>query len=187
MISPPSAPPLTSTELERERVGFLQGLGILDTPPSARIDAVTREAADFFKVPTALVTLIDSDSQWVKSNTGVTDFQGPRHISFCHHTIQRLRLLVVENALDDPRFSGNPMVRNPPHIRFYAGAPLVVGGRYRLGSFCLIDDIPRTLNPDERTRLWQFAVTTSQIIEDLYMAQTASEPLAKPLPPRHYS
>ncbi|PKP83082.1 MAG: histidine kinase [Alphaproteobacteria bacterium HGW-Alphaproteobacteria-18] len=187
MISSAPAPPHTAQELERARVSFLQRLGILDTPPSARIDAVTQEAADFFKVPTALVTLIDSDSQWVKSNTGVTDFQAPRQISFCHHTIQRLRLLVVENALCDPRFSSHPMVCSPPHIRFYAGAPLVVGGRYRLGSFCLLDDIPRTLDPDERARLWQFAVTTSQIIEDLYMSEATSEHLPRPQPPRRYS
>lgn len=186
MISSATAPALTAPELERARVSFLHGLGILDTPPSARIDAVTQEAADFFKVSTALVTLIDSDSQWVKSNTGVTDFQMPRRTAFCHHTIQRLRLLVVENALGDPRFSGHPMVCNPPHIRFYAGAPLVVGGRYRLGGFCLLDDIPRTLNPDDRACLWQFAVTTSQIIEELYMSEAVSEYLPRPLPPRRH-
>ncbi len=181
------APPLVAQELERERVDFLQNLGILDTPPDARIDAVTRAAADYFNVPMALVTLIDSDSQWIKSNTGLIDFQGPREISFCHHTIQRLRLLVVENALADPRFCDNPLVRNPPHIRFYAGAPLVVGGRYRLGSFCLIDDIPRTLDAEGRTRLWQFAASTSQIIEDLYMAQPAPEHISAPFPARRYS
>lgn len=179
--------PAAAQELEQERVEFLKDLGILDTPPDARIDAVTAAAADYFKVPTALVTLIDSDSQWIKSNTGLIDFQGPREIAFCHHTIQRLRLLVVENALADPRFCENPLVRNPPHIRFYAGAPLVVGGRYRLGSFCLLDDIPRTLDADDRARLWQFAATTSQIIEDIYMADPAPAHTATSFPSRRYS
>ncbi|MFN3608078.1 MAG: GAF domain-containing protein [Hyphomonas sp.] len=166
---------------------FLKNLGILDTPPDTRIDAVTRAAADYFRVPIALLTLIDSDNQWVKSNTSVIDFQASRNNSFCHHTIQRLRLLVVENALDDPRFCDNPMVRNPPHIRFYAGAPLVVGGRYRLGSLCLVDDIPRSLDAEERSHLWQFAVTASQIIEELYMSQAATDPGMRPLPTRRYS
>ncbi|ABI77734.1 GAF domain protein [Hyphomonas neptunium ATCC 15444] len=179
--------PLAAQEVERERVDFLHTLGILDTPPDARIDAITREAADYFKVPMALVTLIDSDSQWIKSNTGLIDFQGPRAIAFCHHTIQRLRLLVVENALADPRFCDNPMVRNPPHIRFYAGAPLVVGGRYRLGSFCLLDDIPRTLDTEGRSRLWQFATTASQLIEEIYMSRPAPEHTHMPFPSRRYS
>lgn len=182
-----TAPAPAALELERERIDFLHGLGIIDTPPDSRIDAITREAADHFKVPIALITLIDSDSQWIKSNTGMIDFQGPRENAFCQHTIQRLRLLVVENALADPRFCDNPMVRNPPHIRFYAGAPLVVGGRYRLGSFCILDDIPRTLNKDDRTRLWQFAVTAAQCIEDIYMAQTPPEATLPALPSRRYS
>lgn len=181
------APSLAAQNLEQERVDFLHGLGILDTPPDARIDALTRAAADYFKVPAALVTLIDSDSQWIKSSTSVTDFQGPREIAFCHHTIMRLRLLVVENALTDPRFRDNPVVRNPPHIRFYAGAPLVVGGRYRIGSFCLLDDIPRTLDTDGRTRLWQFAVTASQVIEDIHMSLPAPEHPAPPLPGQRYT
>lgn len=185
LLSP--APSLAAQELEQERVDFLLGLGILDTPPDARIDALTRAAADHFRVPVALVTLIDSDSQWIKSSTGVTDFQGPREIAFCHHTIMRLRLLVVENALDDERFRDNPVVRSPPHIRFYAGAPLVVRGRYRIGSFCLLDDIPRTLDTEGRTRLWQFAVTAAQIIEEIHMSQPAPEPAAPLLPGRRYS
>jgi len=185
MTSPPSAPLSSPPDLERERLDFLNGLGIIDTPPEARIDAVTHAAADYFKVPVALVTLIDSDSQWIKSSTGMTDFHVPRDISFCHHTIQRLRLLVVENALDDPRFCDNPLVRNPPHVRFYAGAPLVVGGRYRLGSFCLVDDIPRTLDAAGRARLWHYARTVSSLIAELHMP--AAEPEERPLPARRYS
>lgn len=185
-LSPPASLP-SPHELERERLDFLNGLGITDTPPEARIDAVTRAAADYFKVPAALVTLIDSDSQWIKSSTGMTDFHVPRDISFCHHTIQRLRLLVVENALDDPRFCDNSLVRNPPHVRFYAGAPLVVGGRYRLGSFCLIDDIPRTLDEKGRARLWQYARTVSGLIEELYMPAASAAPEEPPLLARRYS
>ena len=187
MTSSPQALLPSLQELERERLDFLTGLGIVDTPPDARIDAVTRAAADHFKVPVALVSLIDSDSQWIKSSTGMTDFQVPRDISFCHHTIQRLRLLVVENALDDPRFCDNPMVRNPPHVRFYAGAPLVVGGRYRLGSFCLVDDIPRTLDAKGRARLWQYARTVSGLIEEIHMPAAMAEPDDRPLPARRYS
>lgn len=187
MTSLPPAPLPSPQDLERERLDFLTSLGIVDTPPDARIDAITRAAADHFKVPVALVTLIDSDSQWIKSSTGLTDFHVPRDLSFCHHTIQRLRLLVVENALDDPRFSNNPLVRKPPHVRFYAGAPLVVGGRYRLGSFCLVDDIPRTLDDKERARLWQYAKTVSGLIEELYMPATMAGPEAPPLPARRYS
>ena len=165
---------LSKTERDRraeiERAEFLNDLGILDGPAIPELDALTREAAEEFRVPMALITLIDSERQRIKSSVGFRDFDIPRDIAFCHHTIQRMRLLIVENTLDDPRFSNNPMVRNPPHIRFYAGAPLTVGGQFRIGGFCLLDDIPRRFEPEDRPRLWRYAEDAARIIEKLYMS-----------------
>ena len=167
-----ASPPKTERDrrTEMDRAQFLNDLGILDGPAIPELDALTREAAAEFRVPMALTTLIDSERQRIKSSVGFQDFDIPRDMSFCHHTIRRMRLLIVENTLDDPRFCNNPLVRNPPYIRFYAGAPLTVGGQFRIGGFCLLDDIPRRFEAEDAPRLWRYAEDAARIIERVFMA-----------------
>ena len=161
-----AAPPTLSDDQEEVlRVACLHRLGIHESGPDQRLDALTTAAARYFGVPMALITLIDSDRQWIKSNCGIEVSETPRNIAFCHYTIQRQRLLVVENALEDSRFCNNPLVTGPPHIRFYAGAPLLIGGQFRIGSFCLLHDIPREFDAESRQKLWQFSRIATQLIE----------------------
>lgn len=78
--------------------------------------------------------------------------QTGRDISFCGHTIllETPQVMVIEDALEDVRFAGNPLVTGPPNIRFYAGAPLVSSANgYRYGSLCVIDDKPHKDFPPE--------------------------------------
>lgn len=162
-----SAPPAALSEDQEEilRLACLHRLGIHESGPDQRLDALTGAAAHYFGVPMALITLIDSDRQWIKSNCGIDVHETPRNIAFCHYTIQHQRLLVVENTLEDARFSKNPLVTGPPHIRFYAGAPLLIGGQFRIGSFCLLHDIPGTFDAEARQKLWQFSKIATQLIE----------------------
>ncbi|MGE6698509.1 GAF domain-containing protein [Hyphomonas sp. NPDC076900] len=168
-----ASPPQTERDrrTETQRAEFLNDLGILNGPAIPDLNALTQEAAAEFRVPIVLVTLIDSERQRIKSSVGFGDFNIPRDMAFCHHTIRRMRLLIVENTLDDPRFCNNPQVRNPPHIRFYAGAPLTVGGQFRIGGFCLLDDIPRRFEPEDGPRLWRYAEDAARIIERVFMPE----------------
>ncbi|GFR53121.1 hypothetical protein Agub_g15837 [Astrephomene gubernaculifera] len=130
---------------EDERLGFLCKLGVLDTAPEKRFDDITRLCCLVFKTPIALVSLVDKDRQWFKSVQGLTVNQTDRKSSFCAWTLlpEFPEVLVVENALEDIRFRSNPLVLGPPHIRFYAGCPLVAANGLRLGSLCIIDSRPR--------------------------------------------
>jgi hypothetical protein len=113
--------------------------------------------------------------QWFKSVQGLGDVcETSRAVSFCGHTILPAvpQLMVVKDTLEDVRFAGNPLVTGPPHIRFYAGAPLVssVNG-YRYGSLCVIDVVPRDDFPPELfNMLAQFAELTVREIEKDKMA-----------------
>lgn len=132
---------------EGARIAALYALLMLDTPPEARFDRIVEFAAQEFAVPIALITLLDDDRQWFKAAIGMgTTCQTSRDISFCGHTILKSEIMVVEDALLDPRFADNPLVTGPPHIRFYAGAPLVLPSGYAMGSLCVIDTRPRRLD-----------------------------------------
>ena len=132
---------------EAARLAALYELLILDTPPEERFDKIARFAADEFDMPIVLVTLVDAERQWFKARVGTQVCETGRDVSFCAHAILHDEIMVVEDALQDPRFADNPLVTGAPHIRFYAGAPLALPSGLRLGTLCLIDRRPRTLDP----------------------------------------
>jgi diguanylate cyclase (GGDEF)-like protein len=70
---------------------------------------------------------------------------------------------VVPDALIDVRFHDNPLVTGDPHVRFYAGCPLVVAGA-RVGTLCLIDHQPRLFGDDDGHSLRDLAGVAEQEI-----------------------
>nr|WP_284676635.1 GAF domain-containing protein [Vibrio sinus] len=135
---------------------------ILDTLPEERFDRITRLARQMFHVPIALVSLIDKERQWFKSNFGLTASETSRDVSFCGHTILDHRPLVINDAFADPRFANNPLVLSDPNIRFYAGVPLIYSNRLKLGTLCIIDDKPRSFSDEETQQLVQLAKMAEQ-------------------------
>ncbi|MDO9371649.1 MAG: EAL domain-containing protein [Gammaproteobacteria bacterium] len=149
----PPLPPDEST-----RLSTLHALSILDTPPEARFDRITRFAARLFDVPIALISLVDAERQWFKSCQGLDVSETPRGISFCGHAILGAHALVVPDARLDERFADNPLVTGAPHIRFYAGFPISAPNGSRLGTFCIIDYRPRHLDQEQLDTLHELAV-----------------------------
>jgi PAS domain S-box-containing protein len=138
---------------EAERLKSLYALNILDTATEERFDRIIKIAVTLFKVPIALISLIDENRQWFKSCFGLEITETPRDISFCNYAIQEDTIFLVEDALQDPRFQDNPLVTGEPFIRFYAGFPLKGPGDYRIGTLCLIDRAPRQLSAEELDNL----------------------------------
>jgi GAF domain-containing protein len=129
-----------------ERLAALRELLILDTPPEARYDKIVQFARDEFDVPIALLSLVDANRQWFKSKVGLDVCETDRSISFCGHAILQDDLFIISDTLADQRFADNPLVTGFPHIRFYAGAPLIMPSGYALGTLCLIDSKPREVD-----------------------------------------
>ncbi|PIR97334.1 MAG: hypothetical protein COT91_01965 [Candidatus Doudnabacteria bacterium CG10_big_fil_rev_8_21_14_0_10_41_10] len=129
---------------EDERLKKVLALGLLDSKPEERFDAITREAVEFFKVPIATVTLIDDKREWYKSCQGLDVKQAPREISFCAHAMLSRSIFIVEDTLKDDRFKDNPMVTRKPYIRFYAGVSLYDKDHIPIGVFCIKDTKPRS-------------------------------------------
>lgn len=138
---------------EATRLDALRRLQVLDTPPEAEFDDLTRLAATICGTPIALVSLIDAHRQWFKSRYGLAAAEIPRDVAFCAHTILQSDLFEVPDAIADARFAANPLVTADPNIRFYAGIPLVTPDGHPVGTLCAIDRVPRTLNAEQRDAL----------------------------------
>lgn len=158
---------------EARRLQSLHTLGILDTAPEERFDRLTRIARRFFRVPIALVSLVDQDRQWFKSRNGMSEKETPREHSFCAHAILNAnQVMVVRDAHSDERFRTNPLVTGSPEIRFYAGCPVKAPDGSPLGTLCVIDHEPRDLEADDATVLSDLAELVEHEIKSLALATT---------------
>lgn len=149
---------------EDARLNALRELLLLDTPPEERFDRLARFAAEQLNTPIALLSLVDGQRQWFKARVGTDDTESARDISFCGHAIMKEELFVVEDASSDPRFSDNPMVLGDPHVRFYAGAPLSSPSGHHIGTLCVLDTVPRTLDPVEMSILEALRVLANETL-----------------------
>jgi anti-sigma regulatory factor (Ser/Thr protein kinase) len=141
---------MSSTMDEAARLAALRRYRILDTDPEQAFDDLTLLASHICHAPIALITLLDEDRQWFKSRVGLTAKETARSVSFCTHAIACPdEIMVVPDALDDHRFTNNPLVVHDPKIRFYAGAPLCTPEGHALGTLCVVDRVPRTLTPEQ--------------------------------------
>ena len=145
-----------AADLESNRLESLNNYQILDTPREKNFDDLTELAAQIFSVPIVAISIIDHDRQWFKSSVGLNVNQTERCISFCNHTIEQSELLIIEDATQDQRFEQNPLVTGELGIRFYAGVPLINAEGLVLGSFCIIDHVPRTLSNEQAKTLQSF-------------------------------
>ena len=160
-----SAMPPAAPYDEAARLEALARYAILDTTPEKSFDRVTALAARWFRVPIAMISLVDAERQWLKSCVGPLPGEAPREVAFCAHTILSAEVLIVPDAALDPRFCANPLVTGEPFIRFYAGAPLITSDGFPLGSLCLIDTVPRTFSAGEAASLQDLAAMVVESFE----------------------
>lgn len=134
---------------EEQRQQAVERSGILKRRKDPALQKVVDEAAEMFGTPMAAITILDRERQFLAARTGIEGEETPRAVSFCAHAILRPgEPMVIPDARHDRRFAGNPLVMFAPHIRFYAGVPLVNRQGYPLGALCIIDSKPREEPPN---------------------------------------
>lgn len=147
-----------TTANEAERIRALKRYEILDTPPDGSFDRITALASKMFNMPISLITLVDTDRIWFKSQYGLEDVsQIGREPGLCSSAILSKEIYLVENAIEDPRCLANPLVCGEFGLRFYAAAPLQTQDGYNIGNLCIIDKAQRYINKEQKEMLQELA------------------------------
>lgn len=137
-------PPIPADE--EQRLEALYSCFVLDTAPEPNFDAITKLLCRLLHVPWAFVSLVDRDRQWFKSHQGIDIEETERRTAFAAYAILQDAPLIVPDATQDERFAHNSSVTGPPFIRFYAGVPLVLDGKYRIGTLSVASPTPTVID-----------------------------------------
>ena len=169
---------LTVVRDEAQRVEVLKQYGIDQAPADPAVDLLVQLAANIFNVPISLISLVESDRQLFAAGVGLAVCESSRDVSFCAHALGSSDILVIPDTLNDPRFRHNALVVGPPHVRFYAGCPLVAPTGHVIGTLCIVDTKPRIgLDEKEAANLRDLAALVLDKLElrRLDLARQASQ------------
>jgi diguanylate cyclase (GGDEF)-like protein len=144
----------TTQRDEESRLAELRSIGILDTQAEERYDRFTRLAKRAFNVPFAMLSLVDEKREWFKSRQGMEETELPREGSFSTEAIKQDKVMVIQDATRDPRFS---KLARESGIKFYAGCPIKTHRNYRIGTLCIADTTPRNFTPEDHACLQDLA------------------------------
>lgn len=151
---------------EPERLAAIRRYEILDTPTDGAFDRITRIAAQVLGVPIAIITLVDHDRIWFKAAEGIDGVQEiGRDPGLCASAILVDEPWIVEDARNDPRTLANPLVAGEFGLQFYAASQLRTSDGYNLGTLCVIDREPRTLDESQTRVLTDLAALVVDELE----------------------
>ncbi|HYN54092.1 MAG TPA: diguanylate cyclase [Methylotenera sp.] len=156
---------MDSNDQETNRLLAVESYEILDSAQETDFDDLVKLAAMIFQVPIATVTIMDDHRQWFKASVGLSVKETSRDISFCTHTLKLNTALVVENTSQDERFADNPLVLGELHLGFYAGVPLWNSDNLAIGTFCIMDQMPRAFTAHELDTLKMLANQAMKLLE----------------------
>lgn len=150
---------------EADRLRAVARSGLVGSPPEHAFDRLTWLATQVTDCKIALLSILTAQRQWFKSRIGLTLPETLRDHAFCNYTILSAEPFVVEDAANDARLRNNPLVIGEPFIRLYAGAAVSDGSGYRLGTLCVLDDVPRALEARQIRALQELAVIAAEEVQ----------------------
>jgi EAL domain-containing protein (putative c-di-GMP-specific phosphodiesterase class I) len=118
---------------EDARLAALGSAAILDTPPEACFDAITRLAAEYFRADIALIAFVDATRVWVKSHWGEAVRELPRDSSLCDLVIVRDGPVVISDLSHQPGIGDCRCVGRGFKAGFFAGVPVRCGNGKVIG------------------------------------------------------
>ena len=162
---------------EASRLQALHSLHILDTPPDARLDCITRFISEKLKVPISLITFIDTHRQWNKSTWGMDLTESIRSHSICAHAICGItstnpndRIYEIYDLKSDIRFFDSPLVVGTPKLRSYIGFVMQSESNKNIGVLCLAGREARIYTQEEKELIIVVGLMVENIIKGCYFS-----------------
>jgi len=153
---------------EKQRQIAVEKYELLDTLPEEGYDNITSLVSYICDAPISLISLLDNDRNFLKSNHGVSFNESPRDLSFCGHAINSDDpITIIEDSRKDERFQDNPLVEKHQAI-FYAGAPLIDSDGFKLGTLCVYDTKPKKLGEQQKKALLNMSKQVVSLFEQRY-------------------
>ena len=136
----------------------------MHTPREAAFDHIVFTTAQLFRVPIAMLALVDDTVVWAKSLVGPIVQERPRGETICTQVVEAGQLLVIEDTTVDARFLHLPSLREELPLRFFAGAPLLGPDRQTIGTLAVFDHHPRTVSERQQAQLTQLAQEAGELL-----------------------
>ena len=126
----------------------------LDLELDKELQEITDLACAITKAPTAVISFLDTDTQYFKVKKDPENIVGeiktfPRKDTFCSYTIKQDDIFIITDTLADERFANNESIIGSPNLRFYAGVPLSTCDDQKVGTLCVLDTKPGTLDENQ--------------------------------------
>lgn len=128
---------------------------------------ITELASSLTNIPSSLISIVEEDEVWFKSAKGMQICTSDRNLSFCSYAVASDDdIYIVEDTKKDLRFINHPYTKNgKDSVVFYAGVCLVDKNDHKLGTLCVIDNKPNSLNEQQKDALKLLAKQVVKLIE----------------------
>ncbi|UTA67095.1 PAS domain S-box protein [Emticicia sp. 21SJ11W-3] len=151
--------------LEKRRVEAVHQLLEIEFDKQKDYQEIVDLVAELCEVPVSMISLLDEKSNWLKVRSGYNAEVMPRETAFCNLVVDSSQMQIVQDTTNDSRLNNNPLVYSEPFVRFYAGAPLILSNNLVVGSLCLYDLKPNSLNATQQKTLALLAKQITNLME----------------------
>jgi PAS domain-containing protein len=150
---------------EQERLRAVNRFLEIELSKEKELQEIVTLAAKVCGKPSALISLIDHDTQHIKFKHAFDLDSEAKHDAFSRHLIGNSSPMVVGDVLADHRFADDASVGGQAEIRFYAGSPLITSDGHHLGNLCVLDQQPGELTDLQQQLLQGLARQVIQLLE----------------------
>ena len=150
-----------------KRLEALRGYNIFGTPSEKSFDNIAQLAAEIFEVPISLVTFVDTENVFLKSNLGMEEIRiSPKTNSLCAISLSNDDVALFNDIANiNPLLLSDPITAAELGFKFYAGAPLITPDGFRIGTICVLDTKPRIFSEKDKRVLKKIAIIVMDEIE----------------------